>query len=320
MSGFSENWVRLCRVTPKRLRGYLKRQFKRMIMKAPIISDLVARDNMLEKEIVELRMLLLKQYSSEWNEEVDYILQNGPFRNPYKRCREVGVVETGYDCQCKLPYVIHKGKRLYFTSGCSRKRCVEIYRMMIEFDGIIGGRYWEKQPHQYQSDTFKIEEGDVLVDVGCAEGLVALDVIDKVSKAYLFESNPKWIPALKATFKDYGDKVKIFNKFVSNIDSDSTITLKSALNDVEGNIFVKMDIEGAEVDVLTGSKEFLKDRHNVKLAVCTYHRQKDEEEILALFKEMGYQHEFSDGWFYFKGYDKEHRFPYFRHGVIRGWK
>ena len=40
-------------------------------------------------------------------------------------------------------------------------------------------------------------------------------------------------------------------------------------------MFVKMDIEGAEVSVLKGSLDFLKECSNLKIACCTYHREHD---------------------------------------------
>ena len=46
----------------------------------------------------------------------------------------------------------------------------------------------------------RIDENDVLVDVGCAEALLSLDVIEKLKKVYLVESNKMWLYGVKATF------------------------------------------------------------------------------------------------------------------------
>ena len=45
-----------------------------------------------------------------------------------------------------------------------------------------------KSPHSYVNDTFKVEAGDVVLDVGSAEGLFALDNIELATKVYVFES------------------------------------------------------------------------------------------------------------------------------------
>lgn len=296
-----------------KIKERIKRKSMQIIYKIPIIKRL-------EREILELRMALVRKESSIWDSEVDFILQNGPCRYPYTQFHKINNVETGYDDEFLLPYVIHNGKKLYYPRGFNLKKCERNYRSLVEFDCIIGGNYMEKQPHQYQSDTFKIEKGDILVDVGCAEALLALDEIDNLSKVYLIESDKRWIPALKATFMSYQDKVVIFDKLVSDHDSSTTVTLETVLkNEISRNIFVKMDIEGAEVKVLKESCEFLSNRSNIKLAVCTYHRQSDGDKILSMFEEMGYKHEFSEGWVFFCENVNEIRFPYFRHGVIRGW-
>lgn len=291
-----------------------ERTIKRVFIRMPFFQAL-------EREIMELRMAVVKNCSSKWDQEADYILQNGPTRYPYKKLGNSLKVESGYDNNLNLPYVIHKGKRLYYPKGFSLKKCENNYRSLVENDCILGGKFLEKQPHQYQSETFKIERGDVLADVGCAEALLALDQIDIINKAYLFESDKRWIPALKATFLDYNNKVEIVNKYVSDSDSTNTISLQTALKEEKDQcVFIKMDIEGAEVEVLNGSREYLNDNHHIKLAVCSYHHQDDEDRIISLLKEFGYHYEFSEGWMYFKGYDSGFRFPYFRHGIIRGWK
>lgn len=81
-----------------------------------------------------------------------------------------------------------------------------------------------------------------------------------------------------------------------------------------------MDIEGEKVNVLKGSKDFLRrNNDSIKLACCTYHRQNDAETIKGLYEEMGYDHEFSDGYMMFLS-NHDLKFPYFTHGIIRGWK
>jgi hypothetical protein len=243
---------------------------------------------------------------------------------PYKQINKIENVQSGYDDSLKLSYIIHNGKKLYFPLSLSIKNAESTYKNFIENENITGivgvcGGYREKHPHQYQSDTFFIQEGDVFCDIGCAEALLALDVIDKVKSVYLVESDPMWLDALKATFKPYKDKVTIIDKLISDVDTETTITLSSLLkNEKESPVFIKMDIEGYETSVIEASKEFLLERQNIRIACCTYHRQNDADRLARIFSDLHYEIEYSDGYMLFI-YDKL-KAPYFRKGVIRAKK
>lgn len=277
-----------------------------------------------------VRLVVLKFFTNEYNKEINYIFKKLPSHGnyiapicmfPFEKQNKVDDIVADIDNNLNLPYVIHLEKRLYFPQSYSIDKAVKVYRNFIEEECILGGNYKEKQPHQYQTESFKINRGDVLVDVGCAEAILTLDNIDKISKAYLFEGDPKWLPALKATFQKYSDKVIIIGKYVTDADTEETITLRTALARETGkSLFVKLDIEGAEVDVLKGSKEFLSNNHNIKLACCTYHRHDDERNVISLVKEMGFEYELSDGYMYNIWDEKDMRYPYFRHVLLRGWK
>lgn len=271
----------------------------------------------------KLQIALVGAIFNQFKAESLYIQKNGLTVFPYRRVNKIPSVEGGIDEALQLPYVIHKGKRLYFPNSYSLDKCLRMYESYISEECLLGGKFLEKQPHQYLTETFTVEKGDVLVDVGCAEALLSLDSIEKVSKVYLFEFEPMWISALNATFKDYMHKVVIINKYVSDQDTDTTITLKTALRNEQGKqLFVKMDIEGAEVDVLNGSRDYFSNISNMKIACCTYHKQHDEEVIPQILSELGFDYEFSDGYMLF--YDVSNMqypdFPYFRHGLVRAHK
>ena len=295
-------------------------QLKKYVLKKLHIAFIEDKVKIQEKQILELKIALIGATLDQFKAESLYIQKNGLTVFPYQLVKEMPLVEGGIDEALQLPYVIHKGKRLYFPYSYSVDKCVKMYESYIGEECLLGGKFREKQPHQYLTETFTIEEGDVLVDVGCAEALLSLDNIEKVSKVYLFEFEPMWIPALNATFKDYMDKVVIINKYVSDKDTDTTITLKTALRNEHGKqLFIKMDIEGAEVDVLKGSRDYLSNTSNIKIACCTYHKQHDEEEIPQILSELGYNCEFSNGFMLFYA-DVNMQYPYFRHGLVRARK
>lgn len=178
----------------------------------------------------------------------------------------------------------------------------------------------KRSPHRYFTDSFHVEEGDIFVDVGTAEGLISLDSIDQVKKAYLLEGEEeKWRGLLEKTFSPYRDKTNIIYKFASDKNDSKNVTLDELLKDDMNakGIMVKMDVEGSEMDVLRGAETLLQ-RDNVRFAVCTYHREGDEENFKRFFEERGYQTEFSDGYMWMPLLAE--KAPYFRRGVLRAWK
>ena len=294
------------------------------------VYDYHSDDNRLKREMDYLSKQLCWQRmqnvawrlkgTAEDNDEWNYVRDNSqPTNFPYLQVNQLASVESGYDKKLKLPFVLHHSQRLYFPHSYSLYECENLYRYLIEIDQILGGGYLAKAPHCYQTDNFKVAEGDVLFDCGAAEGLFSLDVIDKVSHVYLIETDKRWIPALRATFAPYKNKVTIVNKYLSSEDDMHHVSLSSLLSMHNESCFVKMDIEGAETMVLKESKDFLKGRDNIRLACCTYHYQSDADTLAHLFAEIGYRYSFSDGWMFCFDFE-EIKPPYMRHGIIRAQK
>ena len=249
----------------------------------------------------------------EFLEELRYMESVGKaVRFPYPMIRPPETVETGRD---SLPYVLHKGHKLYFPKRWTNSRVEWQYRHFIERENLTGEGYLSKAPHQYQSHRVHVQAGDVVVDIGAAEGLFSLDVAERASKIYLFENDASWYAPLKKTFAPYREKTVLIPKTVADRDTRSSIRLANALKGEQGKrMFVKMDIEGAEISVLKASKDFLQNEKNLKLACCTYHRANDAEIMEKFFNELGYSTEFSDGFTLTLAYKLE--YPYFRRGVL----
>jgi 16S rRNA A1518/A1519 N6-dimethyltransferase RsmA/KsgA/DIM1 with predicted DNA glycosylase/AP lyase activity len=75
-------------------------------------------------------------------------------------------------------------------------------------------------------DSFGVSEGDIVVDVGAAEGNFALSVVEKANKVYIIEGNAAWCDALRQTFLPYKEKVEIIQKFLSDVADDDHVTFK----------------------------------------------------------------------------------------------
>ncbi|MBP3275202.1 MAG: FkbM family methyltransferase, partial [Butyrivibrio sp.] len=185
-----------------------------------------------------------------------------------------------------------------------------------------------ESPHTYFSDACSFNEGDIFVDVGAAEGIISLDVIEKASEIYLIECSESWISALNNTFEDYQDKIHIIPKFAGRTNSDNSITIDTLLEKYTNkNIFIKMDVEGMELDILKGSVNTLLS-NNCKLSCTTYHCHEAEQELSIFFDNLGYNHAPSDRYmlFYFgkmtldNGKYAHIQSPYFRRALIRAWK
>lgn len=260
-----------------------------------------------------------EEYRKKYAREIDRIRELGRYTTyPSQRISMQIEVKAEVDHKLGLPFINHNGKRLYFPKNYSTKEVEKAYHGYIYGDSFLpredGGA-----PHQYQSPRCCVNQGDVIVDVGCAEALFSLDNIDRASKVYLIERDKKWMKALKATFAPYADKVVFVNKLISGSDSRSTITLATLLaNETTAPLFVKMDIEGYEVQVVRTAMSFIKSNKNIKLSCCTYHNQHDAEEIEKMFDELQLHHEYSEGYMLFSRYDHP-SYPYFRHGLIRAW-
>lgn len=222
-------------------------------------------------------------------------------------------IEVEFDEKTEMFYVMHQGHPMYFSKAYKNACEVKWYykSVVIEQD--------ENSPHRYLSDDFCVEAGDVVIDAGVAEGNFALDVIDKVSKIYLIESDSGWVEALKVTFADYMDKVVIINKMLSDYDGEETLCLDSVA--LEAIDFIKMDIEGCEAEALTRMEQLVKRSPNLKVAACCYHYEYDEKMILDILRGYGMDASVKDGYMWYPVGDFQKYYnPKLRHGIVRGQK
>ncbi len=176
-----------------------------------------------------------------------------------------------------------------------------------------------KCPHCYENERFRVEEGDVLLDIGAAEGNFALSAVDRVARIILFESNKEWIEALNATFEPWKEKVTIVNKFVGDVTNSECTTLDDYISEDEKISFLKIDVEGAESKLLNGCRRILQERSPLKVAICTYHKQQDEQEFSAFLTRFGFETTHSNGYMLLY-HDKKIEAPFLRRGLIRAMK
>lgn len=221
--------------------------------------------------------------------------------------------EVLWDSVENLNYILHEGKRMYMSPKLQGEETIRQYYNSLCMEQDV------MSPHLYQSERVKVEDGEVVLDVGAAEGFFALSIIEKASYVYMIEADEAWRKALEATFRPYSDKVKIISGFAADIDGENTITIDSIIQN-EKLDFIKMDIEGAEGSALKGAVNTL-NTQDVKCSVCTYHNDDDFDMINRFFENMGYQTETSEGYILCTGmWEKANRDLDFRRGLIRSWK
>jgi hypothetical protein len=282
----------------------------RILVPKPIRTFLLKRS--LRKKIPEYFASIPKnEVNNEQKEVLQFLKNNGirifpyPFHTDYSPDK----IEVLHDSENGMRYVLQDGKRLYFKKRWGEKKIRKSYcDLMREQDS--------NSPHRYLTDSFTIEQSDVLADIGAAEGNFSLAVIEKIRKVYIFEYDQEWIEALKATFAPWTDKVEIINKFVSDKNDKSNIRFDTFFESRKDINFLKVDVDGAESIVLNSCDKVFKPRQSFKIALCTYHKNDDEKEFTSLLKNYGFQVTPSKGYM-INYYDKKMKAPYLRRGLLR---
>lgn len=170
-------------------------------------------------------------------------------------------------------------------------------------DQVIAETFDPNDWHFYQKEQTEIEKGEILLDIGTAEGLFPLTVVDKCSYIYMVEPSTTFHKCLNKTFAKYLDKVTLFNTAIGNEDGVITFnedSLDGMISEVKNDsqlmsinkvdtlfkngeriTYLKADIEGFEAEMLKGAEQTIK-RNKPKIAITTYHTQNDPKEIIDL--------------------------------------
>lgn len=268
-------------------------------IKNQIISKFPMMKYKIENKYFFYKESLLKRYistsDSEINEVIEYVKENGLdyFNYSFKNNYDSSKIEVFWDETNSMFYVQHKGKKMYFPrSYCKEQQVKEYYvSLLIEQD--------LKSPHHYLDDGFQVEEGDIVIDAGAAEGMFTLDVIDRASKVYLVEADTQWVEALERTFQPYQHKVEIIEKYISSYDEGVFAKLDTIIHEIPN--FIKMDIEGNEWDALRGARQLINGSTNLKAAICCYHSDFDQVLIEKYMDEVNMEHSTTSGYMWFPG-------------------
>ncbi len=254
---------------------------------------------------------------SRYERELAYIRKAGADAFPYENMHQTFYTEEDVkrDEKTGLLYVTYKGNRLYFRKSYS------VQDVLSVFNGLCNEQQ-EHSPHRYLSEKVTVDEGDVVFDIGCSEGIFSLEIILRAKHVYLFEADEGWIEALTQTFKPFAQKVTIIAKWVSDVNDNKNISIdsfmkKEGLDHVD---VIKMDVEGFERKVLRGAGRAIAKKRVEKLLVCTYHNAGDAEWVSKYLQ--NYELESSEGYMLTALWRDiwDVQKPYFVQGVIRARK
>lgn len=188
-------------------------------------------------------------------------------------------------------------------------------------DNYIYAYYLLDGSEQYFDEIIKLGDNEVFADIGAFDGQTSLNFIKNVNnmykKIYVFEPDHKSFENTKMNLLDNNaEKIELFpigignkkevlafyangsigSKFEQyevnskhpNITDVNIDTIDNIFKDVKVEdipTFIKMDIEGFELNALMGAKNIIK-THKPKLAISIYHKPEDLIELTAYIKSL----------------------------------
>jgi hypothetical protein len=130
-------------------------------------------------------------------------------------------------------------------------------------------------------------------DVGTAGGLYSLFFMGKTGAQKIFSFDPldrsreEFLENLRLNGWSSGGRLVFSQKFVGKEKSADMETLDSLLPELAEPCLIKMDVEGAEVEVLKGAASVLA-RAKTRW-VIEVHSEPLEKEVLSIFQKAGYR-------------------------------
>ncbi len=153
---------------------------------------------------------------------------------------------------------------------------------------------------QYFENFIDFEKIETFVDGGGFDGdtsLKAIDFFPNLRKIYFFEPCPSSMKVAKKNLSNFSNIVFFFEFALSSVNSISFLTLdkmnanhlttsnglpvvtKKLDSLIDCNIdYLKLDVEGEELNALKGAKNLIKTKKPI-IAVCVYHKQEHFWEI-----------------------------------------
>ena len=249
-----------------------------------------------------LRRLILAQYRGSEDQEVreiiDFLSRHSDIPLPmdalppydYIFSHISAPVEVHSPDNTGFPRAVCGDHSVYFPKGMTQEEIANAVRTArIEQD--------PRSPHCYLSDAHAIAPGDVAVLAGASDGIFCLSIIDRISKAYLFEPDPRWWEPLALTLRPWKARVQIIRSCLGDKATRQAIALDDLLGEDGRLNFLQADVEGAEMTILHGARRTLSGSGNIRLSICSYHGSADFDAISGILGEYGFAVRPSRGYF-----------------------
>ena len=227
------------------------------------------------KPVELIRFFFDRSYKSKYNSTINKIELEGSFQKIYFK---------------------NINKPLYYPSDFPESSLQQ----------VIGESFFHDNWHYYEIPQTRVEEKDVVVDCGAAEGLFGFLVASRCKQLFLIEPISKFCDSLEKTFSEQ-ENVVILKVALSNQEGEARINenniSSSLLSGTEGSLvkvttldklfyekeipisYIKIDLEGYDFDALLGAKELIK-KNKPKIAVTTYHHYEHAEQIESFLKSI----------------------------------
>lgn len=158
-----------------------------------------------------------------------------------------------------------------------------------------------REPDQYfPADIIKLNEHETIIELGAYDGKTLLDMLNRLDRKYdeiyCFEPDRKAFGLLKKSVENERGNIHLIEKATgaargqlslmsiadygaSQLSATAADTYKVDVVRVDDEInsavtYIKMDIEGAELDSLKGMERIIKENRPT-MAICVYHNNSD---------------------------------------------
>jgi len=205
-----------------------------------------------------------------------------------------------------------KDKIEIVRNSLSDKRSVEVFEAKLKsnFYGEHAEIELLNEPNQYfPRDIINLSDSEVFVDCGAFDGYTTIYFCNRVNYKYgfiySFEPEPSQFLLTKESLNNRYkiENFEIFNYGVFNSEKELSFKINGDSSKIcdDGDVkiqtisldkffsnqrhiptYIKMDIEGAEMEALEGCEKII-DEFNPKFAVCAYHKITDIFEIPYFF-------------------------------------